>query len=156
MKLGCIAILIIEAETYSKVITKEALSYKNISLLLLSKRVHSLLLLERLMERHILRERSSLHIFLWEPEGVNTFTPSQARQRRPNSLIGCVPGLTDLCLCLKLTAWFSSRGLLPVTHLLHPSALKCFHIPVYSSQRDSLSKHTGSLGTNRKSMSYVI
>ena len=28
-----------------------------------------------------------------------------------------------LCLCLNLTAWFSSRGLLPVTHLLYQSAL---------------------------------
>ena len=26
-------------------------------------------------------------------------------------------------LCLNLTSWFSSRGLLPVTHLLYPSAL---------------------------------
>ena len=30
------------------------------------------------------------------------------------------------------------------------------HIPVYSLQRDSLSKHTGSLGVNRKSTAYII
>ena len=30
------------------------------------------------------------------------------------------------------------------------------YYPVYKSQRDSLSKHAGSLGTNRKSMAYVI
>ena len=52
-------------------------------------------------------------------------------------------------LSLNLTAWFSSRDLLPVTHLLYPTALMSCHIPVYSSQRDSLSKHTGSLGTTR-------
>ena len=28
-------------------------------------------------------------------------------------------------LYLNLTAWFSSRGLLPVTHLLYPNALMC-------------------------------
>ena len=39
-------------------------------------------------------------------------------------------------------SWFSSCGLLPVTHLLVPTALTRCHPPVYKSQRDSLSKHT--------------
>ena len=40
-------------------------------------------------------------------------------------LIGCVSlvRLRFSALCLNLTAWFSSRGLLPVTHLLYPTAL---------------------------------
>ena len=42
-----------------------------------------------------------------------------------DDLIGCVSlaRLRFSALCLNLTAWFSSRGLLPVTHLLYPSAL---------------------------------
>ena len=69
-------------------------------------------------------------------------------------LIDCVflARLRFSALGLNLTAWFSSRGLLLVTHMLYPSALTCSDITVNSSQRDSLSKHTGSLGTNRKSI----
>ena len=39
-------------------------------------------------------------------------------------LIGCVSlaRLRFFVLCPNLTAWFSSRGLLPVTHLLYPTA----------------------------------
>ena len=49
-----------------------------------------------------------------------------------------------------------SRGLLLVTHLIdRPTPARC-HPPVYLSQRDSCSKHTGSPGTNPKSMSTVI
>ena len=49
-----------------------------------------------------------------------------------------------------------SRGPFLVTHLLdRPTPTHC-HPPVYKSQRDSLSKHTRSLGTNPKSMSTVI
>ena len=74
-------------------------------------------------------------------------------------LLGCVSldWLWFSALCLNLTTWFSSRGHLPVTHLLYLSGLLWrSRILVYSSRRDSLSKHTGLLGTNRKSMSYVI
>ena len=40
-------------------------------------------------------------------------------------LSGCVSlaRLRFSALCLNMTAWFSSRGLLPVTHLLYPNAL---------------------------------
>ena len=40
-------------------------------------------------------------------------------------LIGCMSLARQRfsALCQNLTAWFSSRGLLPVTHLLYPSAL---------------------------------
>ena len=106
------------------------------------------------MERHILRERtSSSHIFFLEPVGANACTPLQARQRRPDRL-RLARSTAILYLCLNLTTCFSSRGLLPVTHLLYRRALTCCYVSVYSSQRDSLSKHTGSPGTNRKSMSY--
>ena len=79
---------------------------------------------ERWVERHILRNRtSSFHIFFQESGGTNACTPLQARQRRP--LIGCMSfsRLRFSELCLNLTAWFSSRDLLSVTHLLYPSAL---------------------------------
>ena len=71
---------------------------------------------ERWAERHILRERtSSSHIFFRKPGGANAFTPLQAE----TPLIGCVSlaWLRFFALCLNLTAWFSSRGFLPVTHL---------------------------------------
>ena len=61
----------------------------------------------------------------------------------------CVFGLTPILCTLNLTMLFLSHGFLPVTHLLYPIVLTCCHIPVYLSQRDSLSKHTGSLGTNK-------
>ena len=83
------------------------------------------------MERHILRERTSSHIFFREPGGTNACTPWQAK----TPLISCV-SLAQLwisALCPNLTTWFSSRGLLLVTHLLYLTALMCCHIPVYSS-----------------------
>ena len=42
-----------------------------------------------------------------------------------DNLIGCMSHawLRFSALCLNLTAWFSSRRLLPVTYLLYPSAL---------------------------------
>ena len=51
---------------------------------------------------------------------------------------------------------FWSRCLLPVTHLFDLSDPTRRHLPVYKSKCDSLPKHTGSVRTNRKSMSYVI
>ena len=48
-----------------------------------------------------------------------------------------------LSLCLNLTVWFSSRGVLPVTHLLYPTTQMCSHISAFSTQRDSLSKYKG-------------
>ena len=77
---------------------------------------------ERWVERHILREKtSSSHMFFQEPGGANACTPLQAE----TPLIGCVSLARRRfsVLCPNLTAWFSSRGLLPVTHLLYPSAL---------------------------------
>ena len=74
-------------------------------------------------------------------------------------LIGCV-SLDRLPILWTLSksdhVVLISCGLLPVAHLLdRPVPTHC-HPPVYKSQRDSLSKHTGSLGTNRKSMLYYI
>ena len=71
-------------------------------------------------------------------------------------LIGCVflARLRFSALCLNLTVWFSTLDLLPVTHLSGLSALivlSCLLIKMWQ-----LAKHTRSLGTNRKSMAYVI
>ena len=56
---------------------RNTLLYKSISLILFSKRAHCLLLVERSMERHILRERTSSHIFFQESVGANACTPLQ-------------------------------------------------------------------------------
>ena len=72
--------------------------------------------------------RDSSHIFFREPGGANACTPLQARQRRPRST--ACPSLD----CLNLTAWFSSCGLLLVTHLLDLSAqivLSCLLITTW-------------------------
>ena len=97
------------------------------------------------------------HIFFREPRGAIAFTPfTSRRQRRLCSAVCTWVYFRFSALCLNLTTWFSSCGLLPVTHLLDPTAVTRCHPPVYKSQPDSLSKHTGSQGTNRKSMSCYI
>ena len=77
---------------------------------------------ERWMERNILRERTSSDIFFQEPGGCQRLHPLKSSSETP--LIGCVPldQLQFSALCLNLTAWFSSRGLLPVTHLSYSTA----------------------------------
>ena len=56
-------------------------------------------------------------------QGVKTLAPPGKLVR--DDLIGCVSlaRLRFSALSLNLTSWFSSRGLLPVTHLLYPCAL---------------------------------
>ena len=106
--------------------------------------------------RDIYSERGLLLVpyLLLGARGCQHLHPLASRLVRDASALLRVPGSTpDSLHPLNLTAWLS-QGLLPVTHLL--TALTRCHLPVYLSQRDSLSKHTGSLGTNRKSMSYVI
>ena len=73
--------------------------------------------------RHILREGTSCPIPFSGSQGVPTLASPCKLVR--DDLIGCVSlaRLQFFPLCLNLTAWFSSRGLLPVTHLLYPSAL---------------------------------
>ena len=103
------------------------------------------------MERHILRERtSSSHIFFPEPGGANACTPLQACQRPPDRLR--VPRSTAiLCTLSKsdrvVLITRSPSGYTPVRP-------ECPDAP--SSSCDSLPKHTVSLGTNRKSKSYII
>ena len=127
----------------------------NISLILFSKGPTVCSLFGRKMKRDIRRERTSSHIFFREQVGVNACTPLQARQRRPDWL--CVSGSTRiLCFCLNLTVWFSSRDLLPVTHLLYPTALIVLSYLCLLITAWQLLKAQGSLGMNRKSMSYVI
>ena len=132
------------------------LLYNNMYLLhFLLKRVDVSVVCERWVERHILRERTySSHIFFKEPGGANVGTLLQARQRRLWSAACASLDCDSLHLCLTLTAWFSSRDLFPVTHLFDLSAmivLSCLLIKMWQ-----LEKYTGSLGTNRKSMVYVI
>ena len=108
------------------------------------KRVDVSVLCESWLERHILKERTSSHIFFQEPGGANTCTP--CKLVRDASGWPHVPHLTMiLFLCLNLNMWFSSRDLL-VTHLFDLSALivlSCLQIKMWQ-----LAKHTGSLGTN--------
>ena len=99
--------------------------------------------------RDIYSERGLFPISFSRSQGCQRLDPLASLSETP--LIGCMSFRLTLwfsALCLNLTAWFSSHGLLPVTHLLYLSALTCCNI------HDSLSKHMGSLGTNRKSMSY--
>ena len=137
--------------------------YKNISLILFSKGAHSLLLVWEI-DGETYTQRGDFflsHIFFREPGGANVCTPLRA--------LSSVTSKTPLISCLSL-AWLSilwtlsksdrvvliSCGLLPVTHLLDRPAPTHCHPPVYLSQCDNLSKYTGSLGMNQKSMSYVI
>ena len=54
---------------------------------------------ERWVERHILRERTSSHIFFQEPRGANVCTLLQARQRPSDRL--CVPRSTAILCTLS-------------------------------------------------------
>ena len=102
---------------------------KNIYLVLFLKGVHSLLLVETEMERHILREEtSSCPISSSESLRVPALAPP-CKPRRLWSAASPSPDSRFSALCLNLPAWFSSRGLLSVTHLLDLTALtRC---PVY-------------------------
>ena len=92
------------------------------------KRVDVSVMCERWVERHILRERTSSHIFFQEPGGAN---PLVSLSDTP--LLGCVCSAWQRfsALCPNLTTWFSSRGLLPVTYLFDLSDQTCCHLPVY-------------------------
>ena len=79
-------------------------------------------------------------------QGVPTLAPPCKLVRDACDRLRVPRSTAIFCHCLNLTAWFSSRDLLPVTHLLYPSALMCCLI------RDRLSKYSRSLGTNWKSV----
>ena len=139
----------------------EILLYKNISLILYSKRGPLFIVSLRDRWRDIYSERGLLIVpyLLLGARGCQCLHPLANRIVR-DDLILCLAECSSLdswfsVLCLNLTACLS-RGLLLVTHLLYLTALMQCHCPVYSSQHDSLSKHTGSLGMNWKSMSYLI
>ena len=137
--------------------------YKNISLILFSKGAHSWLLIWEI-DGETYSQRGDFflsHIFFQEPGGANACTRllSVSSETSETPLMSC---LSLARLPILLTLYKSdcmvliSHALLPVTHMLDRPAPTHCHAPVYKSQRDSLSKHTGSRGTNRKSMSYVI
>ena len=137
--------------------------YIKIPLILFSKGAHSLFLVWEIDEETYTQRGDFFlsHIFFREPWGANACTPLPAvsSETSETPLIGCLSlaRLSILCTLSKSDRMvLISRGLLPVTHLLErPAPTRC-HPPVYGSQCDSLSKRTGSLGTNPKSMSYVI
>ena len=130
-------------------LTKRNTLYENI---LLSKGVHSLLLVWEI-DGDTYTQIFLFHIFFQEPGGANACTPSQAvSSETPDTpLIGCLSlaRLSILCSLSKsdrVVLTWSPFGYTPVGPDC-PDTLP--------SECDSLSKHTGSLGTNRKSMSYV-
>ena len=92
--------------------TNEAVLYKNISLILFSKEAHCLLLVEREMERHILREgTSSCPISSSRSPGVPPLAPTckPCCQRWPNPLLGYV-SLAPLAILWTLSK--SDRGVI--------------------------------------------
>ena len=74
-------------------------------------------------ETYTQREDLFFPYLLPRASGCQLLHPLASSSETP--LIGCVSlaRLRFSALCLNLTTWFSSRGLLPVTHLLYPSAL---------------------------------
>ena len=109
----------------------ETLLYKNISLILFSKRAPSLLLVWEIDGGTYTQRGDFLfHIFFREPRGSNACTSFSSRIVTDASDRLPIPGSTldSLPLCLNLTAWLS-RGLLPVTHLLDQSVLTRCHPP---------------------------
>ena len=121
---------------------------------LILKRVDVSVVCERWVERYILREKTSLHIF-WEPRGANACTPLASSSKTTSDWL-CVPHLTAFSALSKshhmvLIRW-SPTGYTPV----QPECPDTRHLPVYESKCDSLPKHMGSLEMNQKSMSYVI
>ena len=71
------------------------------------------------------------------------FHPPASSSETP--LIDCVSlaRLRFSALCLNPTAWFSSRGLLPVTHLLYPTALIVLSYPCLFITAEQLVKARG-------------
>ena len=111
---------------------------------------------ERWVERHILWERTSSSISSKRSQRVSTLAPLCKLVRDASNRLRVPRSTAILCTLCKSPAWFSSRDPRPVTHLFDLSALTRRYLSVYKSKCDSLSKRTGSLGMNRKSMSYVI
>ena len=78
---------------------------------------------ERWVERHILRERTSSSISSSRSQAVPTLAPPCKLVRDVSDRLRVPRSRVFSALCLNLTTWFLSRGLLPVTHLWYPSAL---------------------------------
>ena len=101
---------------------RNTLLYRNISLILFSKGGPSFVVIWEI-DGETYTQRGDFflsHTFFREPGGANNCIPLRAEM----PMIGCMSltRLPILCLCLNLTTW-SSRSLLPVTHLLNPTAL---------------------------------
>ena len=143
---------------------RNTLLYKNFSLSIYPRKGHTVCCKferEREMKRHIIREGTSscpISSSLSQV-GANACTCLQAVSSVMTS--GWLRILrstldSDWTLSKSDRVVLISRGLLSVTHLLDRLTPTHCHPPVYKSQRDSLSEHTGSSGTNPKSMLTVI
>ena len=100
------------------------LLYKNISLRLYSQKGWCFCgVWEMGGETYTRREDFFFPYLLPGVRGCQRFHPHASSSGRP--LVSCVSHarLRFSAVCPNLTTWFSSRGLLPVTHLLYPSAL---------------------------------
>ena len=119
------------------------------------ERVDVSVVCERWVERHILRERTSSHIFFQEPWVPMLAPPwklirdASARLRVPRSTaILCTQSKSDRVVLITLfpSGYTPDRPECPDA----PSS-SCLLIKMWR-----LTKSHGSLGTNQKSMSYVI
>ena len=135
---------------------RNTLLYKNISLNLFSKRGPQFVVGLRNRWRDIYSDRGLLFICSSWSQRVPRLALLCKLVR--DDLISCVflARLRFSELCLNLTAWFSSRDLLSVTHLLYSTALIVLSYLCLLITTWQLSNQTGSLETNQKSMSYVI
>ena len=133
----------------------KTLLYKNISLILFLEKGPLFVVVWEIDGETYLCERTySSHIFFQESGCANVCTPTQARQGRLWS--AACPLLDSDCLP-SIEIW--PRGSHHVVSIrLHTCSTwvprSC--CSVYQSKCDSLPKHTGSRGTNRKSVAYVI
>ena len=116
--------------------TNETLLYKNISFILFLKRAHSLLLIWEIDGGTYTPWGDFFlsHIFFWEPGVPMLAHPCKPYRQRSKHLCSAACPLLDsqFSASLNLTAWFSSRGLLPLTHLLDLTALtRCLQIKMW-------------------------
>ena len=73
--------------------------------------------------RDIYSKRGLLSISSSRSQGVPTTAPSCKLVGDASDWLRVPHSTAVFCLCLNLTAWFSSRRILSVTHLLYPSTL---------------------------------
>ena len=99
------------------------LLYKNISLTLYSRKGWCFCSAWE-MGGEIYTQREDFFPYLLPgARGCQCLHPLASSSETPSDRLHVPHSTAILCLCLDLTAWFSSHGLLLVTHLFYPSAL---------------------------------